>query len=98
MTTDMLNQELDTGDIVAYGVRCGNSGCLNVGIIKKIDTAGHILIRGMTSNGAKTHKINERDGWTDSQQMIKLSNVPDQINIPFKLHFADYLKAEGDKQ
>ena len=97
MIKDMIQQELETGDIVAYGVRCDNSGCLNIGIIKEIDDVGRILIRGMTDNGAKKFQINTRDGWTTAQQMVKLHKVPQQIVVAFKLHFADYLKAKEDK-
>jgi len=92
MLRDIFGEKLNTGDVVAYGVRHDNSGDLNVGIIKEIDDSKGILVRGITSANMGKPYLNFRDGWTSSRQMVKLNNVPGKILVPLKLHLAEYLK------
>lgn len=83
MVHDKMGREIQEGSLIAYGVRSGNSGSLEVGVVDEITTQEHhyrgvtplIYVMGIDDyNEPKPKSRRGRLEWTD--RIVVLDGIP----------------------
>lgn len=101
---DKVGNLIIPGCYIAYGVRCGNSGDLKVGIVKEIKKVDNrdgyfksinyqLRVRGIYEWSFEKVELGRADGFLqDTDKIVVLNTLPQPYKNLLDNHYAKYIK------